>query len=344
LEGHRERRRSCGAIENLPKEWTGVMDSLGIRVTHALPYRARSKSIEPNFINIANFDRTLPEWCGHRPGARPERFDKLLKEHEAWLSGERGSTPFRTLEEIARPYTDFIEDLNEHKEHQGEGMRKQLPQGWGWYTANEIWEVLIPRVPRRSAPEAILRLCFAKRRDLTIRNGQLHATFDGKQYHYRLDSNRMGLLALNGRKVELCYDPGDLGEATIVCDGEFIGLARCVELRHMAEDAFVQDERDRRAGRREVKKFIATVHNAVPVADAQTYLARRRAITPARPDVERPEASVSFPRAIADAHAAREAERAFSFDNAEPVEVIRRPEPSDDDGTFNFFQAGGLTE
>jgi transposase InsO family protein len=341
LEGRQERRRSCGAIEELPKGWTGVMDSLGIRITHALPYRARSKSIEPNFINIANFDRTLPEWCGHRPGARPERFDKLVKEHEAWLSGERDSTPFRTIEEIARLYTDFIEDLNEHKEHQGEGMRKRLPQGWGWYTANEIWDVLIPRVPHRSAPEAIIRLCFAKRRELTIRNGEAHATFDGRQFHYRLENNRMGLLALNGHKVELAYDSEDLGEAAIYHADEFIGLARCIELRRMGEDGFVQDERDRRAGRRELKKFITAVHNTVPVADAETYLARRRAITPARPDVERPTAPVNLPKAITDAHAAQEAERTFSFENAKPVEVIKHPEPPDDDGTFNFLSDRG---
>ena len=36
---------------------------------------ARAKLIEPNFNRVSNFDRTLPEWCGHKPGARPERFE-----------------------------------------------------------------------------------------------------------------------------------------------------------------------------------------------------------------------------------------------------------------------------
>jgi hypothetical protein len=63
-----------------------------------------------------------------------------------------------------------------------------------------------------------------------------------------------------------------------------------------------------------------------------------------RPDVERPAAAVNLPKAIADAHAAQEAERTFSFENAKPVEVIRRPEPPDDSGEFNFFRTGGLTE
>ena len=64
LEGRREQSRSAGAIGALPKKWAGVMESLGIRVHHAIVKNARAKLIEPAFINIANFDRTLPEWCG----------------------------------------------------------------------------------------------------------------------------------------------------------------------------------------------------------------------------------------------------------------------------------------
>jgi len=336
LEGRKERADAPAAITELPGKWAGVLESLGIRVHHAIVKRARSKLIEPAFINIANFDRTLPEWCGHKPGARPERFDKLLREHKAWLSGERDSTPFRTIGEVAQLYSEAIEDLNE-RPHQGEGMRKVLPQGMGWLCPNEAWELLISRVPRRSVPEAVLQLCFAKRRELTIRHGEVCATFGGKQYHYRFEGNRLRLLALNDRKVELGYDPFDLGVGAVYYNDEFIGLARCCELRRMGEDAFVQDERDRRATRREVRKYIAAVHQVVPVPDAETHLARRRAVAPVRPDVERPTAAVSLPRAIADAYAAQEAERTFSFENAKPVEVIKHFEPPEDDGAFNFY-------
>jgi len=340
LEGHREKKRSTGAISELPEKWTGVLESLGVRVHHAIVRNARAKIIEPCFINIANFDRTLPECCGHRPGARPERFEKLLKEHEAWLSGGRDSSPFRTIEEIARLYSDAIEDLNE-RPHQGEGMRKVLPTGMGWLCPNEAWEILIPRVARRSVPEGVLQLCFAKRRELTIRNGQASATFGGRQYHYRLEGNRMRLLAYTDRKVELAYDPLDLSDGAIYSGGEFLGLVHCCELRRMGEDAFVQDEKDRRSARREVKRFIAAAHQAIPIPDAETHLARRRAVLPARVSAERPDMSVVVPGGVMDAHAARQAERAFSFENAKPVEVVKRPEPSDDDGDFNFFQTKG---
>ena len=201
FEGRKEQSRAAGGISDLPKKWAGVMESLGIRVHHAIAYNARAKIIEPCFQNIANFDRTLPEFCGHKPGTRPERFGKLVKEHEAWVSGERGTTPFRTIEEIAKLYTDAIDEINE-RPHKGEGMRKVLVQGMGWYCPNEVWELGIARVPRRSVPEAILQLLFARRRETTIRNGEIGATFGGRQYYYRLEGNRLGLLALNGCKVE----------------------------------------------------------------------------------------------------------------------------------------------
>jgi transposase InsO family protein len=336
FEGRKEQNRRAGAAGELPEKWTGVMESLGIRFHHAIPYNARAKIIEPNFQNIANFDRTLPEWCGHKPGARPERFDKLLKQHAAWISGESDSTPFRTIEEVARLYSDLIEDDLNERPHQGEGMRKILLNGRGWLTPNEAWELLIPRVPRRTAPESVIQLCFAKRRELTIRNGECCATFGGKQYHYRLET-RTSLLALNGRKVELGYDPLDLGKAALYADGHFIALASCFELRKMGEDAFVQDERDRRAGRREVKKAIARVHQVVPIPDAEMHLARRRAVAPVRVPAERAEIAAQIPEGIAAAHAAQEAERAFSFESdAVVLRVERRPE-SEDSGEFDFF-------
>jgi transposase InsO family protein len=162
LEGGRERNQVREHVGALPEKWTGVLETLGIRVHHAIPKNARAKLIEPNFGSIADFDRTLPEWCGHKPGARPERFAKLLLEHEAWLAGKRSDPPFRTVAEVAQLYDLAINDLNE-REHRGEGMRKILPSGMGWLCPNEAWELGIRHVERRTVPEDVLQLCFAKR-------------------------------------------------------------------------------------------------------------------------------------------------------------------------------------
>ena len=339
LEGRRERRRPSAPADGLPKQWTGVLETLGIRVHHAIVKNARAKLIEPNFGRVADFDRTLPEACGNKPGSRPERFEDMLRDHEAWLEGKRSSPPFRTIEQVAALYDMALEDLNE-RELQGEGMRKVTPTGMGWMCPNECWEILIPRVERRSVPEDVLQLCFAKRRELMVRNAEVQVTFGGRPYHYRLTGNRTGLLGLDGKKVELAYDPLDLGRAAIYYGNRFIGLADCVALRRMGEDAFVEDEKDRRAARREVKRFISAVHQAVPVPE--TYLSRRRAVAPTRPDQARVEIPARLPAAIEEAHAATVADRQFSFGAAEPdIEVIKRAPVSAEDAEFNFFSDQG---
>lgn len=336
FEGRRERSRSVEAIKGLPEKWTGVLETVGVRVHHALVRNARAKLVEPAFNAISNLDRTLPEYVGNKPGARPERFDKMLQEHEAWVAGKRDSTPFRTLDQISDLYSKALEDLNE-RPHTGEGMRKVTPTGMGWACPNECWELNIGRVERRTIPEDVLQLCFAKRRELTIRNGAIHATFAGRLYHYRLAGNHMALLALNDRTVEFAYDPLDLGNAAVYFENRFIGLAHCLELRRMGESDFVFDEKDRRRARREVKKFIAEVHRVVPTPTAEMQLNRRRENTPTRPVVKRVEVPVLLPASIAEAHAAQAAEAAFSFKAVEvTMPVIERPPVAADD-VFDFF-------
>jgi hypothetical protein len=337
LEGSQERNTVQPGVKELPDAWRGVMDSLGIRVHHAIVKNARAKIIEPNFLRIAHFDRTLPEWCGRNNASKPERLDTLLKEHEAWMRKEIPNAPFRTLENVASLYKGAIDDLNE-RELEGDGMKKITPRGMGWMCPNECWELTIDRVERRSVPDDVLRFCFQKRRELTVKHGEVLTVFGGVPRHYRM-SNHLLLMGLNGRKVDLAYDPLDLEEAAIYCDSRFVGIAVCAELRRMGEDGFVEDERNRRAARREIKNIIAAIHQTVPVADADTRMERRRAVLPARESAARVEAPVDVPEAIREAAAASKAERGVPFDEIAAVHLESTPPPPADDSSdeFHFF-------
>jgi transposase InsO family protein len=342
LEGRREKIEGAKPADGLPEKWAGVLETLNIRVHHAIVRRSRSKLIEPAFGAIADFDRTLPEWCGHKPGARPERFEQMLKEHEAWIAGKRSEPVFRTIEQVTELYSRKIEDLNETP-HTGDGMRKVTPTGLGWACPNEVWELNIPRVERRTVPEEVLQLCFAKRRELTVRNGEVQTTFGNQPYHYRLSENRLALLALNGKKVELAYDTLDLSKAAVYYEGAFIGLADNAELRRMGEADFVEDERDRRRTRREVKDVIKRLHQSVPVPDAEKHLARRAEVLPTRTEPARPEATATIPAAIEAAAKAVAEEKAFSFADARAeMDSIEAPPPvAEDDCEFHFFSDQG---
>jgi hypothetical protein len=336
LEGRERRKTVQPCVKELPDVWRGVMDSLGIRVHHAIVKNARAKIIEPNFLRIAHFDRTLPEWCGRNAASKPERLDTLLREHGAWLRKEIPTPPFRTLENVASLYKGAIDDLNE-RELEGDGMRKMTPRGIGWMCPNEAFELTIGRVERRSVPAELLRFCFLKRRELTIKHGEAHTVFGGVSRHYRIVGNHLLLMGLNGRKVELAYDPLDLEEAAIYCDSRFVGIAVCAELRRMGEDGFVEDERNRRAAQRDIKNIIAGIHQTVPVADADTRMARR-AVLPARESMARVEAPVDVPEAIREAAAASKAERGVPFEEITAVHLeATPPPPAGDDGEFQFF-------
>jgi transposase InsO family protein len=337
FEGRSRKQRQAQPVGELDTAWRGVLGTLGIRVHHAIVRNARAKLIEPNFNRVSNFDRTLPEWCGHNPGARPERFEAMVKDHEAWIEGKGPGPVFRTIEDVARLYSKALHDTNE-RELEGDGMRKITATGRGWYAPNEIWDVLIPKVERRSVPADVLQMCFAKRKELTVQHGEISTTVDGQPYYYRMLDNPVGLMRFNGRKVELAYDPLDMSEGSVYFEGTFVGLVKCVALRRMGENAFVEDEKLRRASRREIKKAIGVAVSLAPVAGPEERLNRRAEVMPARESVARVEVPVELPAGVVDQAAAVEAEKAFEFAAAPAIEVTAAVEV-EDEGEFSFFTA-----
>ena len=208
---------------------------------------------------------------------------------------------------------------------------------------NEAWEKLIVNVERRSAPAEVLQFCFAKRRVLTVKHGEIRTAFHGQQFHYRLMDSSVRLMALNGCEVQFAYDTMDLETAALYYRDRFVGLVSCVELRRMGEQAFVQDERDRRGSRREVKKFITGVHQQVYIPDHRERANRRREVLPARTEPKRPELAAELPQAVADAVTSASEERKFSFaaSSSDGAAVIRAADASaygDDDSDFRFFE------
>ena len=339
LEGKQHRAGEAYRVRELDTATRGVMETLGVRVHHAIVRRARSKIIEPNFGATANFDRTLPEWCGHNAQARPERLEKMIEQHARWEKGEVETTPFRTIEEIAEIYNEAIGTLNE-REHTGEGMQKITATGRGWMCPNEAWELLIRGIEVRRAPAEVIQFCFHKRRVLTVQHCEVRPTFGGKAYHYRFADNPNAMIAWNGREVEFAYDPHDLETAALYADGRFLGLVSNVELRRMGEQDFVQDERDRRASRRDVKKVIAAVHQAIPVAGPAERAARRMAVRPARAVAAQAEACATVAPEIAAAVAAAKEEREFKFADV-AASIPARPEDcGTGDDEFEFFAGG----
>jgi hypothetical protein len=341
LESGQLRTGEAHRIDDLGDRLGGVLTALGIRVRHAIVKNARAKLVEPAFVNAANFDRTLPNYCGHRPDARPARLEAMLKDHEIWMDGKASQPPFPTISHMAGLYDEFLESVN-NRPHTGVGMEKVVPGGRGWLTPNECFAQLVGDVPRRTAPPEVLAMAFQRRKTLKVRNGEVRATFDGRLVHYRMTGNPIRLMGFNGKTAELGYDESDLSLGALYVDGVFIGLVDAVELREMGGDAqdFVDDERNRRAARREVKRFIQNVHGAVPIATAEERAARRAAVVPELIGPAREEQAVAMPAALVAAAAAMKERKAFNFADVPAVGIVavegKGADP--DDVEFKFFR------
>ncbi len=336
LEGGNRRNDPSFKVGELREGMRGVLETLGVRVHHAIVRRARSKIIEPNFTNTANFDRSLPTWCGHKSSHRPESLKELVSAHERWLKGDVPETPFPTIAKVSWLYDEFLESLNE-RDHTGEGMQKLTPSGRGWMCPNECWERLIGGVTRRWASPEVIQVCFYNRKETTVRNGEIRCTFASVQYHYRMADAPTKLMGINGCTVEVAYDPYDLETLAVYHDGRFIGLASNLELRRMGEQVFVEDERLRRAARREVRNFIQDVHKAVPVASAEDRALRRLAIAPSRQEPPRTSLQCELPTGITDAVEALKNDGQSGAGGPIPTIAVIPAAPEAEDDRFNFF-------
>lgn len=80
----------------------GVLSPLGVSITHAKPYQAWSKPIEPWFSHtFPEWEKSLPGYCGQNGKARPEK-----------LTGEIKRGELLTLAEFTERVTERIEEYH----------------------------------------------------------------------------------------------------------------------------------------------------------------------------------------------------------------------------------------
>ena len=263
FEGPHQHHRRAPRIDGMRPAVGGVLGSLGIGVTHALPFRARSKNIEANFGRLSRMDRSLPVWCGNKPTARPDRFDReLLKAHRAWMESESPKRVFPTIDEVRDVYDEFFTELN-HRPIDGPGMAAATPRGMEDVSPLAKWAELAPATKFTAADPQQVQFAFLRPlpRLITVEQSAISVKFGVKRFHYRLRGDTLGLMSLNGRQVEVRTDALDLETVAVYLDDgsqnrPFIGLADNAELRGMGTEDFLAEERERAAGRRMVRDHL----------------------------------------------------------------------------------------
>lgn len=278
LEGGNSVRSQAKRLGDLDRRTSGVLDTLGIGITHSIPENSRAKLIEPNFGRLANVDKTTPWYCGNKPGARTERFDAMVAKHEKWMEGKCAERVFPTIAEVAAHYDLAFSALNA-TELRGQGMRHITPAGRGWASPDQKWMELAPTTSIRRADPAALQFAFLRRREVTVKHSTIDCTINGDLHHYRLDDPG-ALLAIDGRKVEIGYDNLMPESVAVWYDGHFAGIGHDIELSLQAKGEGGTDEAQRRSQLRTSREFLKALDILPAFPDSAARLRRRAEVSP----------------------------------------------------------------
>jgi hypothetical protein len=128
LGGRQEKREKWDLYGELDS-FGGVFSQLGIRVHRAIAYNARSKTIERKFRVLTRIAAALPGYTGSSPAGRPERVERELAMHEAWLAKKPNvESPLMTLDEFRVRFAEELHKIDSLESRSvSQGARKFSP-------------------------------------------------------------------------------------------------------------------------------------------------------------------------------------------------------------------------
>ena len=183
----------------------GVFGQLGIAVTFAIPYNPQSKPVERTFRTIDDqFCRTFSTYCANSPQNRREDIQAVLAK----------TADIPTFDDVRTKFTEYVQTVYHATGHQGAGMEGRPPLE----VLNET------RVAKRVADERLLDLllCVWSQPIIVGKHG---VRFRNLNYGAALPE----LVALQGRRVRVAYDPDDVSAITVWdLDMRFVCRAQAV--------------------------------------------------------------------------------------------------------------------
>jgi putative transposase len=178
----------------IDKQWvTGLYAMMNVAVSFAIPYNPKGKAIMERWFDTKDrqFTKTIQTYCGKDTARKPEDLRELL-------TSEEGICKSYSLEDFAVQFARYIEAYN-NSAHTGEGMNGDSPA-----------QVFNTRRSRRVLADGVLDLLMRVwSPELTV--GKNGVKFKGLWYG-QYDIN---LLAHQGRKVRVAYDPDDMRQVYV---------------------------------------------------------------------------------------------------------------------------------
>ncbi len=237
----------------------GLCASLGIGVTHCLPYRGQSKPIERFFGTMEDrFGRRFDTYCGRSPEEKPADLQLHL---------ERGHAP--TKEQFLAAFDAYVRDGYNAHPHTGDGLQGQTPDA--------CWRESLNIHGKRVVQQSALDLLLLKQ-TRPVKVGQNGVEYQGIRYGQYEPWRPQWL----GKEVYLLIDQRDVSRVLVwSTEGAAIGWASANQrLPHGAKDQAARKEAQKMKARakRTAKEFFATGprrHEDIPTLMAQVDVRNR---------------------------------------------------------------------
>jgi len=232
------RRRRAAKAGYLDEQlMAGIYAMMGTAVSFATPYHPQSKSIERFFDTMdCHFAKLFKTYCGKDVKRRPEALTGILRSKRGIAEGLR-------LAEFSEKFGEYAELYN-NTVHTGNGMNGRTPA-----------EVLAKRTRKRVMKEGVLELL------MRVWSGELVIGKNGVRFKGlwfgQFDPE---LIALQGKKVRVSYDPDDLRRVYVydAATWQFITIAeqaKFVAYGRVGEEDLRAATREKNRVRRAVKEF-----------------------------------------------------------------------------------------
>jgi len=207
----------------------GIYALMNVTVSFAIPYHPQSKLIERFFDTVdRQFSKTVKTYCGKDTARKPEYIGQMLKDETGGYA----------LSEFAELFDRYAETYN-NTAHSGVGMDNRSPA-----------QVLAERRSQRMLADGVLDLLMRVwSGELTV--GKNGVKFKGLWYG-QYDAE---LLACQGRKVRVSYNPDDLRQV-YVYDAATLKLITIAEQARLISFGSRVDEQGLREAMRQKSRAV----------------------------------------------------------------------------------------
>jgi len=160
--------------EEMYRERDGVLDRLEIRRNLPREHNPRGSRLERFHLELANWARTIPGWCGSdTKQRRMTDADARQSQHRDWVRTGQGEPPLLSRDQLLERLNRFMAEFRQ-RPSEGNDMDGFAPEA--------VFHQNTPATGFRRIPDEELALKTAEHFEVLIRQGGIIQLRDGKRY------------------------------------------------------------------------------------------------------------------------------------------------------------------